>query len=162
MLMSIEPWLFQVSAHSEESLGHFLGRFRRANHLKNGQLSSMLGLKYRSVSYWETPSRRRNPSPLQLIALSKLTNVAPEQLTQMLPPEPLHLQTRLCPVCYAEAPVHRAWWQQARIEQCERHQYPLLSTCPNCKTGFRTPVLWEEGRCESCGLVFEQMQSVPG
>jgi hypothetical protein len=59
---AIEPWLFRVTAYSEESFGHFLGRFRRANHLKSNHLSVMLGLKYHAVAYWEAPSRRRRPS----------------------------------------------------------------------------------------------------
>jgi hypothetical protein len=43
-----------------------------------------LGIRVDWVRDWETPSRRRNPTPLQLIALSKLTDVEPQQLTQML------------------------------------------------------------------------------
>jgi hypothetical protein len=48
--MSIEPWLFQVSAHRGESFGHFLSRFRRANYLSRCQLSVMLGYEYTAVS----------------------------------------------------------------------------------------------------------------
>lgn len=113
---------------------------------------------------WETPSRRRNPTSLQLIALSKLVEVEPKQLAKMLPPDRLHLQTRLCATCYAEMPVHRAIWQRAGKGACNHHRLRLLSTCPVCNMGFQIPALWNsdgvpgEG-CESCGLAFNQMQS---
>ncbi len=32
---SLHPWLFQVKPHPEESFGHFLSRFRRANHMSS-------------------------------------------------------------------------------------------------------------------------------
>jgi transcriptional regulator with XRE-family HTH domain len=160
--MASESWVFRVNAHPDESLGHFLGRFRRANVLSHKVVAEHLGIRVDWVRDWETPSRRRNPTPLQLIALSKLTDVDPQQLTQMLPPEPLHLATRLCPACYMEAPVHRSWWQSATTSHCDRHSMPLLSACSGCGTGFRTPALWESDRCQQCGLAFGQMKSTPG
>jgi hypothetical protein len=160
--MESESWVFRVDVHPDESLGHFLGRFRRANVLSHKVVAEHLGIRVDWVRDWETPSRRRNPTPLQLIALSKLTDVEPQQLTQMLPPEPLHLATRLCPACYLEAPVHRSRWQNAKTNHCDRHATPLLSACSGCGAGFRTPALWESARCEQCRLAFAQMQSQPG
>jgi hypothetical protein len=154
---SSKTWVFRVKAYPDESLGHFLGRFRRANALSHRAIADHLGINVTWIRDWEVPSRRRNPTPLQLIALSKLVEVAPEQLARMLPPEPLHLQTRLCPACYAEESIHRTVWQQAGIDQCNRHQAPLLSACPVCNTGFRTPALWDDSHCEQCGLAFEEM-----
>ncbi|WOD39708.1 hypothetical protein RRF56_02725, partial [Nodosilinea sp. E11] len=58
---SVTPWLFQVEPHADESFGHFLGRFRRANRLSSAQLSAMLGQRSYVVSYWESPSRQRRP-----------------------------------------------------------------------------------------------------
>ncbi len=167
--MESESWVFRVNAHPDESLGHFLGRFRRANVLSHKVVAEHLGIRVEWVRDWETPSRRRNPTPLQLIALSKLTDVDPQQLTQMLPPEPLHLATRLCPACYVEAPVHRSRWQSATMNHCDRHSMSLLSACSGCGAGFRTPALWESdpcgiceaARCQQCGLAFAQMQSTP-
>ena len=57
----------------QESFGHFLGRFRRANYLSSEQLSALLGQRSYVVAYWETPSRRRQPTPNELRALSQLT-----------------------------------------------------------------------------------------
>ena len=42
-----------------------------------------------------------------------------------------------------------------------RHQVKLLSECPRCQTGFRTPALWSEGCCEKCGLTFKEMGRYP-
>ncbi len=165
--MASESWVFRVNAHPDESLGHFLGRFRRANELSHKVIAEHLGIPVEWVRGWETPSRRRNPTPLQLIALSKLTDVDPKQLAQMLPPEPLHLATRLCPACYDEAPVHRSKWQRAQTNHCDRHSIALLSACSGCGAGFRTPALWESdpcgiceaARCQQCGLAFVEMKS---
>lgn len=149
----IEPWSDQVSAYPEESFGHFLGRFRRANHLKRSDLSAMLGLKYRTVSYWETPSRRRIPAPKDLEALSRLTRVDAECLRSMLiPDDTLYLQTRLCALCYAEDPFHKVTWQDARISECDRHRCDLLSGCPQCGSDFQLPSYWADGQCDRCDL----------
>ena len=162
--MEAESWVFRVEPHSDESFGHFMGRFRRTNELSHRAIAEHLGIRVEWVQAWDTPSRRRNPTGLQLIALSKLTDVDPEQLAKMLPSEPLHLQTRLCPACYAEVPVHRTEWQRANVELCDRHSRKLLTACPACKCGFRTPALWEDDactalhvRCEGCELCFAQM-----
>lgn len=163
--MQSESWVFRVEVQEGESLGHFLGCFRRANHLGHKAIAEHLGVREEWVQDWETPSRRRNPTSLQLIALSKLVEVEPKQLAKMLPPERLHLQTRLCATCYAETPVHRVVWQRAGKSVCDRHRLRLLSTCPVCNMGFQTPALWnsDDGLagecCESCGLAFSQMQS---
>ncbi|WNN92139.1 helix-turn-helix domain-containing protein [Gloeocapsopsis dulcis] len=92
--------MFRVKAYPGESLGHFLGRFRRANQLSHKAIADHLGIRVEWVMAWEAPSRRRNPTPLQLIALGKLVNLKPKLLAKMLPTELLHLQTRLCAVCY--------------------------------------------------------------
>ncbi|MBE9010805.1 TniQ family protein [Pseudanabaenaceae cyanobacterium LEGE 13415] len=159
--MQSGSWIFRVEPHPDESFGHFMGRFRRANELSHKAIADQLGIRIEWVQSWDSPSRRRNPTSLQMIALSKLTDVDPEQLAKMLPSEPLHLQTRLCPVCYTEVPVHRSTWQQLNVDQCDRHSMQLLSACPECQTGFRTPALWEDDRCEGCGLSFAQMPCHP-
>lgn len=157
--MPTDSWVFRVVPGPGESLGHFLGRFRRANELSHKAIAQHLGVRVEWVKAWESPSLRRNPTDLQLLALSKLVDVKCEQLTTMLPPQDLHLQTRLCAACYAEAPVHRVSWQQKGIDWCDRHKTPLRSTCPICATGFRTPALWNNEPCQGCGLTFEQMES---
>lgn len=156
--MQSGSWVFRVEPHSDESFGHFLGRFRRANQLSHKAIADQLGIRIEWVQDWDSPSRRRNPTSLQLVAVSKLVEVNIEQLAKMLPIEPLHLQTRLCPACYGEVPVHRLTWQQLNVDQCDRHSVQLLSACPECHTGFQTPALWERDRCEKCELPFAKMQ----
>jgi hypothetical protein len=158
-MIKVESWVFRVKQGEGESLGHYLGRFCRANYLSYKALGEHLGVRIEWVQAWESPSWRLNPSKLQLIALSKLVEVDPQRLAEMLPPTPLHLSTRLCAACYGETPVHRAKWQRAGQETCERHQLHLLSACPKCRTGFRTPALWDSDRCEHCDLTFRQMRS---
>jgi transcriptional regulator with XRE-family HTH domain len=158
--MVSEGWVFRVKAYQGESLGHFLGKFRRANALSHKSLADHLGIRVEWVMAWESPSRRRNPTSLQLIALSKLVEVEPQQLAEMLPPEPLELKTRLCAACYAEQPFHQAQWQESETEGCAHHHLNLLSMCPVCNTGFRTPALWSDDECcEQCGLFFREMRS---
>jgi len=152
-------WVVQVVPDLEESFGHYLGRFRRANCLSYKTLGEELQVPLKIVSDWERPSRRQLPDVAQLKRLSQLTGLSPMQLRQMLPSVSLHLQTRLCPACYAEVPVHRRTWQENGVDQCDRHQLFLLSACPACQTGFRTPALWEAGCCERCGLEFSHMRS---
>ena len=102
----MDSWVFRVVPASEEGLGHFLGRFRRANGLSHRAIADHLGVRVKWVEDWEFPSKRRNPTDLQLIALSKLVEVDLKQLAKMLPPAQSHLQTRLCAACYAETSVH--------------------------------------------------------
>ncbi len=155
--MSCDSWVFRVKTDDGESLGHFLGRFRRANALSHKAIADHLGVRVEWVKAWESPSLRRNPTNLQLLALSKLVDVKCEQLAKMLPPPDLHLQTRLCAACYGEVPIHRVSWQQKGVDWCDRHHLRLLSACPVCQTGFRTPVLWEDDQCEKCKLPLSQM-----
>jgi TniQ/Helix-turn-helix domain len=150
--MEPESWVFRVVAQPGESFGHYLGRFRRANGLSHKALADHLGIRVEWVRDWEMPSRRRNPTSLQIVALSKLVEVDCQQLSKMLPPARLHLQTRLCGLCYVETGVHQAVWQRTGKVRCDRHRVRLLSECPVCGTGFRIPALWEEERCEGCGL----------
>jgi transcriptional regulator with XRE-family HTH domain len=158
--MSSQSWVFRVEAYRGESLGHFLGRFRRANDLSHKSLADHLGIRVEWVIAWESPSRRRNPTSLQLIALSKLVDIEPQQLTEMLPPQLLELKTRLCAACYTEQPSHQVQWQQAETQECAHHHLNLLSMCPVCNTGFRTPALWSDDECcEQCGLLFKEMRS---
>lgn len=157
---AVGPWLFQVCAYPEESFGHFLGRFRRANQMKSGHLSAMLGLRYRTVSYWETPSRRRIPAAKDFEALSRLTGIDAAQLYSMLSPDDtLLLRTRLCGQCYTKTPFHKVTWQDARISECDLHRCELLCECPQCKSDFQLPSYWEFGQCDRCYLPFTQMHS---
>lgn len=48
----IQPWLFEVEPFEGESLSHYLGRFRRQNHLTPGELGTMAGVGA-VVTRWE-------------------------------------------------------------------------------------------------------------
>ena len=152
-------WVWQLAPGPDESFGHYLSQFRRLNCLSHKTLGAELNVPSQRVAEWEVPSRRRLPDPAQLERLAQLVRVSPTRLQQMFPPARPHLQTRLCPLCYAETPVHRVTWQQLGVDECDRHQIPLLKACPICRTGFRTPALWNNEPCLGCGQRFEQMES---
>ena len=155
----LQPWLFQVQPYPEESFSHFLGRFRRANHLSSAHLSAMLKQRPYAVSYWETPSRRRQPDASALQQLSQLTGVAVERLRRMRSPRgvQLHFPTRLCAYCYEESPHHRLSWQIAGRFYCEIHERKLLEVCPECRKTFPLPSYWQNGLCDHCHFPFHQM-----
>lgn len=157
----LQPWLFQVQPYREESFGHFLGRFRRANHLSSPQLSALLGQKPYVVSYWESPSRQRRPTSSALEHLSQLSGVEVARFCMMRSPPGtrLHWPTRLCSKCYAEVPCHKLTWQIAAQSRCHLHQQRLLSVCPQCGSPFRLPSHWQRGECEHCYLPFAEMQA---
>ena len=159
---SLQPWLFQVQPYPEESFGHFLGRFRRANHLSSAHLSAMLKQRPYAVSYWETPSRRRQPDAPTLQHLSQLTGVAVERLTAMRSPPgtKLHKPTRLCADCYSEMPYHKVSWQVATRPRCKIHRQCLLGACPRCGSAFQLPSYWQRGECDRCYLPFQEMRSL--
>jgi transcriptional regulator with XRE-family HTH domain len=157
-VMPDESWVFRVVPFPGESFGHYMGRFRRANGLSHRAIADHLGVRVSWIEDWERPSRRRNPTELQRIALSKLVEVDAKQLAKMLPPARVHLETRLCAACYEEEPVHQGNWQREGKSKCGRHSLGLLSNCPICGAGFRLPALWEEECCEQCGLMFTQMK----
>lgn len=155
----LAPWLFQVEPYGEESFGHFLGRFRRANHLSSAHLSAMLNQRAYVVSYWETPSRRREPDASALQQLSQLTGVAVERFGAMRSPSGtrLHKPTRLCADCYREVPYHKLSWQVSSQPRCQLHRQRLLESCPRCGSAFRLPSYWQRGECDQCHLPFQSM-----
>ena len=157
----MQPWLFQVQPYPEESFGHFLGRFRRANRLSSAHLSAMLKQRPYAVSYWETPSRRRQPDTLALQHLSQLIGVTVERLNLMRSPPgtQLHKLTRLCADCYTEEPYHKLTWQVATQPRCKLHHQRLLGACPRCSSAFRLPSYWQIGECDHCHLPFQEMRA---
>lgn len=153
------PWVFRVQPYPGESFGHFLSRFRRANQLSSKGLARVLGLTEKTVAFWEVPSRSRPPNYQQLSHLAPLVGLDIEHLAAMLPPprSQMYLATRLCAVCYREAPAHKVAWQLVANPNCDRHQLSLLSACPICGACFELPALWEKGCCRECGKPFAQM-----
>jgi len=152
-LLGVEPYL-------NESFGHFLGRFRRANCLSSAHLSAMLGERSYVVSYWESPSRQRRPTEAHLQQLSQFTGGDSPRLRAMwsAPGTRLHWPTRLCPERYADAPWHQLTWQLADQSHCAVHQRLLLSHCPRCHHAFELPSYWVIGQCDRCQLPFAHMR----
>lgn len=157
--LPLEPWLFKVEPYSDESFSHFLGRFRRANFLSSADLSSLLGQRCYVVSYWESPSRRRQPDPVARERLCELSGVSASRLSLMWPPggTGLHWPTRLCGLCYGSSPWHRLSWQLAAQSCCPVHGCELLESCPVCGHAFRLPSHWVDGSCEHCHLRYCEM-----
>jgi len=154
-----DGWMFQIAPVSGESLGHYLGRFRRANCLSQSALAELVLIEARVVRGLEMPSLGQPLNANQSKQLCLFLSLSTTELAEMLPPErsQLHLATRLCPECYAGAPIHRREWQRVEVERCDRHNAPLLTACPGCGSAFRLPALWENGWCEQCWLPFAQM-----
>ena len=154
-----QGWLFQVAPEVGESFDHYLGRIRRANCLSRAGLAELVAIETLTVRGWEIPSFDRPPRTEHLKKVAVLMGVSEAELRVMLPMarSERHLETRLCPFCYGETPIHQNQWQRAKVSQCDRHDYPLLNRCPGCGSGFRLPALWESGSCERCWLPFREM-----
>jgi len=158
---SIQPWLFQIEPYDGESLSHFLGRFRRPNHLTPSGLGQLAGIGA-VVARWERFHLNPFPSQKELEALAGVVGVSAERLAEMLPPKGVGMQwtpIRLCGACYGEIPCHRMEWQYKSVWKCDRHQLKLLSKCPNCEAPFKMPALWEDGICHRCHLPFSEMRT---
>lgn len=159
VVSGIQPWLFQVEPYEGESLSHFLGRFRRPNHLTPSGLGQLAGIGA-VVARWERFHLNPSSSQKELEALAKVVGVSAERLAEMLPPKGVGMQwtpIRLCGDCYGETPCHRIEWQYKSVWKCDRHQLKLLSKCPNCEAPFKMPALWEEGNCQRCSTAFVEM-----
>ena len=159
MNTEIQSWLLPVEPFAGESLSHFLGRFRRQNHLSPSALGDLAGVGA-VIARWER--FHLNPFPLdkELAAVAEVVGVTPERFRQMLAPEGVKMKCepiRLCGACYEEEPCHRLEWQYQSTGGCARHQLRLLSKCRNCQAEFPIPALWEDGCCTRCRLSFGKM-----
>ncbi|MFN6463587.1 MAG: TniQ family protein [Nostoc sp. DedVER02] len=155
----VKPWLFIIEPYPGESLSHFLGRFRRANHLSASGLGILAGIGA-VVARWERFHFNPRPSQQELEAIASVVEVDAQRLAQMLPPAGVGMQhepIRLCGACYAEAPCHQIEWQYKSVWKCDRHQFKLLAKCPNCEAPLKMPALWEDGRCHRCRRPFAEM-----
>lgn len=156
------PRLGYVEPLEYESISHYLGRLRRfkANSLPSayalGQAAGIGGV----TSRWEKLYFNPFPTVEELGAIATLIRLE-ARMQAMLPQRGMTLQPRpirLCSACYAEAPCHRMEWQyKAVVAVCPHHNLRLLERCPSCKTQFKIPALWTEGRCHHCGMRFTSM-----
>jgi hypothetical protein len=155
----IQPWLFPVEPLEGESFSHFLGRFRRRNHLTPSALGQLAGIGA-VVARWQRFHLNPFPNAKELEGLANVVGVEALRLREMLPPQGVGMNCntiRLCGACYAELPCHRMEWQFKSTAGCERHQLRLLSKCPRCGARFKIPALWEDGCCDRCRLTFGGM-----
>ena len=81
----VQPWLFPVEPYEGESFSHFLGRFRRRNHLSPGALGDLAGVGG-VVARWERFHLNPFPSDQEFQALAEVVGVNSLQLRAMLPP----------------------------------------------------------------------------
>jgi len=157
--VEIQPWLFQVEPYAGESLSHFLGRFRRPNHLTPSSLGQLAGIGA-VVARWERFHLNPPPAQKDLEALAEVVGVRADRLAQMLAPKGVGMMCspiRLCGACYREEPCHRIEWQYKSVWKCDRHRLRLLSKCPVCEKPFPFPALWIEGQCQRCLTPFAEM-----
>jgi uncharacterized paraquat-inducible protein A len=155
----VKPWLFMIQPYEGESLSHFLGRFRRANHLSAAGLGNLAGIGA-VIARWERFHFNPHPSQKELEAIASVVEVDAQRLAEMLPPAGVSMQhepIRLCGACYAETPCHQIKWQFKETGGCDRHYLRLLSKCPNCDARFKIPALWELGVCQRCLMTFSEM-----
>ncbi len=155
----IQPWLFAITPLPGESLSHFLGRFRRRNHLTPSSLGQIAKIGA-VVARWERFYLNPYPTQQEFEALAEVVGIEVESLWEMLPPQREGMKCepiRLCGACYAESPCHRIEWQFKSVWKCDRHQLKLLAKCPKCEARFKMPALWEYGRCDRCQLIFGEM-----
>ncbi len=155
----IQPWLFLVEPYAGESLSHFLGRVRRANHLTPSGLGNLAGIGA-VVSRWERFHLNPFPTQKEFAALAEVVGVSADRLFQMLPPKGVAMKCspiRLCGACYRETPCHCIEWQYQSVWKCNQHQLKLLAKCPKCEAPFKIPALWEDGCCHRCRMPFAEM-----
>jgi len=129
---NIQSWLFQLEPYDSESLSHFLGRFRRPNHLTPSGLGQLAGIGA-VVARWERFHLNPFPSLTELERLAIVVGLSAERLAAMLPPKGVGMQwtpIRLCGACYGETPCHRMEWQYKSIWKCDR---------PACLTYLNKP-----------------------
>ncbi len=155
----IHTWWFLVEPLDDESISHYLGRFRRENELSTTQLGKISGLGA-VVGRWE--KFRFNPpaNHQQLDALAKVIGIELDRLMQMFPPKGVEMKLapiRMCAACYVENPCHQIKWQFKQTDRCYWHSLRLLSECPNCKARFQIPAMWVDGWCQRCFLSFAEM-----
>ena len=159
MNTKIQSWLLSVEPFAGESLSHFLGRFRRQNHLSPSALGDLAGVGA-VIARWERFHLNPFPSDAELAAIAEVMGVTPDRIREMLAPEGVKMKCepiRLCGACYQEEPYHWLEWQYQSTGGCDRHQLRLLSKCRSCQAKFPIPALWEDGCCDRCRFRFGEM-----
>lgn len=124
----VEPWLFPVEPCEGESLSHFLGRFRRRNHISPSALGNLAGIGG-VVARWERFHLNPFPKDTELHSWAEVTGIEKQRLLEMLPVKGMGMKCepiRMCGACYAENPYHRLEWQYKSVWKCDRHKLNLF------------------------------------
>jgi hypothetical protein len=154
------PWYLEP--YPDESVSHYFGRFRRQEIISvanPGSLSRAAGIGP-VLHRWEKFYLNPHPTQKELEAMGQLIGLEVQRLAQMFPPKDVarvYRSTRLCGLCYKEAPYHRLSWLFRATEGCDKHQLRLISRCPACDEKIALPVEWEPGQCKRCGMKFTSM-----
>jgi hypothetical protein len=157
----IQPWLFPVEPLEGESFSHFLGRFRRRNHLTPSALGQLAGIGA-VVARWERFHLNPFPSDKELEGLAKVVGVEHRGCGKCCQPQGVGMKCdpiRLCGACYAESPCHRMEWQFKSTAGCETHQLRLLSKCPGVGRGLRFRRCGRMGVAIAVGCLLGRWQS---
>jgi hypothetical protein len=155
----IQSWLLSIEPFDGESLSHFLGRFRRLNHLSPSALGDLAGVGA-VIARWERFHLNPFPSDAEFAAVADVVGVKVDRIKEMLASEGVKMKCepiRLCAACYQEEPYHRLEWQYQSTGGCDVHRLRLLSKCRNCQAKFPIPALWKDGCCTRCKLPFGAM-----
>ncbi|MEH2172544.1 MAG: hypothetical protein V7K45_06675 [Nostoc sp.] len=78
----VKPWLFIIEPYPGQSLSHFLGRFRRANHLSPAGLGKLAAIGA-VVARWERFHFNPRPSQQELEAIASVVEVGADRLAQI-------------------------------------------------------------------------------
>lgn len=157
------PRLAYVEPLEQESISHYLGRLRRckANSLPSAYALGQAAGIGAVTARWEKLYFNPFPTEEELTAIARLIGLDQSRFQEMLPGRGMTLQPRpirLCATCYIEVPCHRIGWQYKDvIAVCSHHSLRLLERCPSCKTPFKIPALWTDGKCGDCGMRFTSM-----
>jgi transcriptional regulator with XRE-family HTH domain len=81
-----DGWMFQITAIPGESLGHYLGRFRRANCLSQSGLAELVLIDVQLLRGLEKPSFGQLLSANQLKRLCSFLGLTETQFLEMMPP----------------------------------------------------------------------------
>lgn len=155
--LNAQPQFFKVEPFNGESLSHFLGRFRRENHIaRSGTLGKLAGIGT-AIGRWEKLFFNPPPTHQELEALALVIGLSVEQVSHMIGVGIRSNPVWLCSACYAEQPCHQAEWQSKFALKCDRHNLHLLAGCSECGQAFDIPALWQSGRCSNCFTSFTQM-----
>ena len=74
MNTKIQSWLLSVEPFAGESLSHFLGRFRRQNHLSPSALGDLAGVGA-VIARWERFHLNPFPSEAESVAIAQVVGV---------------------------------------------------------------------------------------